>query len=147
MPEISIDLLRKGMADTLVGIYPDANIYANPNQQGTLLPAFFITALPSKITRHRGRWQRTVIFSIDYLEDYNLTNLTDRYTAVAEQLDIALEAFTANGATVRSYDRNWKVQSDMLNYLVTVKTWVVLPGDPQTTMQALEEVEVTPHGT
>ena len=95
---ISTQVIHASYAAVISEIDKDANIYDNPNQQGTAYPAWFIVhRSPVEIQRELGkrlngnRYILTYQIDIWYMVQQNITRLYDIYTQVAEQLDEKIE--------------------------------------------------------
>lgn len=140
MSELSTQSLVRALALKLGGVFPCVPVYANPNQQGTKLPAFFITFMPSEIrSQVDNRFLRTLKVDLIYLERHNLPDLYDRYLMAAERLDLALETFPLGETVLRTLERKWFVELDALHYQFTVKGRVAQPNN-ETQMEVMERL-------
>lgn len=132
-PDVSIVLITHALADMLTTHFPGIKVYNNPNQQDTELPAWFIMFMPlSGIKPEIGnRYRRVMGVDLVYLEEYNKTNLYDKYLAMAETLDENLDLLACNyevivdeakGETERhtaylhTYNREWKADLAEMHY-------------------------------
>ena len=148
-PDINLNLISKAIADVLMEQFPESTIYDSPNQQSTLLPAWFINYMPgSSIEKQIGdRFMRTLRVDLVYLEDFNLTDLYDRYRAAADILDETIETFAYTSSSgekymVHAHDRKWKMDLSALHYELTVKIRVssIRPTMPKmATIDALSQ--------
>ena len=96
--EISTQIIHASYAAVINSIDPNANIYDNPNQQGTAYPAWFIVhRSPVEVQRDFGKRyggnRYTITYMIDlwYMVQQNIPRLYDQYTAIAEELDSKME--------------------------------------------------------
>lgn len=135
--EISIQLIHASYATAINKIQPNANIYDNPNQQGTELPAWFIVhRSPIEIRKEAGkigrgsRFEVTVNIDLWYLLKQNITRLFDQYSAIAEQLDENLEYLPLLGtdAVLHVHDRVWSLELNALKYSTTLRFKVYSDG-------------------
>lgn len=120
--------IAKNLADYLSPLFPGVLFFEDPNQQGSRTPCMFLQQRFSDIKlQPSARHLRTIGFDLTYLEDYNLPNLQQLYLAAAETLDLAMETFPYNGALIRTYEREWRVDLDALHYKFTIKVRVSEP--------------------
>lgn len=128
--EISTQVIHASFATVINKIQPGANIYDNPNQQGTTYPAWFIVhRSPVELQRHVGKRNNgnryLITFQIDlwYMLQQNITRLFDQYTAIAEQLAYNLQYLPIFGsdAVVQVYDQSWSLELNALKYSTTIK--------------------------
>lgn len=146
--EISTQIIHASYATVINRIQPNANIYDNPNQQGTELPAWFIVhRSPVEIRKELGKRKQgsrfEITYSIDiwYMLKQNITRLFDQYTAIAEQLDEQLEylpVFNSN-ALLHVHDRSWSLEMNALKYSTTLRFKVY--GDVATLMPKMQVIE------
>lgn len=143
----TLSTVARSLAAHLSPHFPDAAFYENPNQQGTHPPCMFLQQRYSNIKLQTGgRWMRTIGLDLTYLEDYNLTDLQQRYQAAAEALDLEMETFLytdgAESALIRTYDRQWTIDLDALHYKFELRAWVSKPTDtiPIESMDYTQEV-------
>lgn len=118
-------------------------VYDSPSQQGTVLPALFITYRGEQSLEGQtgGRWLRRLRFDLAYLEELNLPDLGDRYRAAAETLDLALHTIRyADGLPLRCRKRNWFVELDSLHYQFDLAVLVSIP-DGAVKMKELQDVK------
>jgi len=145
-PVIDLAMVVSALSDFLKSKFPDAPVYSNPNQQGTDLPAWFINFVPgSSIKKEVGnRYMRGLHMVLDYVDEYNLVDLYDRYAAAAETLDENLElfAFSHNGGKylLRTRERNWRMGLDALHYEFKLDVRVSIGEDPSPSMQKIQEL-------
>lgn len=146
--EISTQIIHASYATVINRIQPNANIYDNPNQQGTELPAWFIVhRSPVEIRKELGKRKQgsrfEITYSIDvwYMLKQNITRLFDQYTAIAEQLDEQLEylpVFNSN-ALLHVHDRSWSLEMNALKYSTTLRFKVY--GNVATLMPKMQVIE------
>ena len=110
----TMQALTHSLADYLAPALPGVTFYGNPNQQGTQTPAIFLQRTRAKITKRLGgRFLRQLGLDLVCLADYNVSDMDDQYTAVADVLDELLDTFPYRGgedgesALLRTYERNW----------------------------------------
>jgi len=121
-PTISVQIINDVLAGFLKQLFPGVSVYVNPNQQGTKTPSFFIQYMPHSGIRKQvaERYNRKLFIDLIYMDDYNLTDLYDRYLKVVETLDenIELLPITQNGTLyyLRTYERDWSVELSELHY-------------------------------
>lgn len=127
--EISTQTIHASFASVINEIEPGANIYDNPNQQGTTYPAWFIVhRSPVEIKPELGfrkgghRYQLTYNIDIWYMLKQNIPRLYDQYSEVAERLDDKLEYLKIFGtdAVVHVYNRSWSMELSALKFSVTL---------------------------
>ena len=146
----TIQSTARSLAEHLAPVLPGVHFYEGPNQQGSETPCMFLQQRYSRIKkRQAGRWLRMVGLDLTYLEDYNLPNLQALYETAAEAMDQALETFPYSddfdggcSTLLRTYDREWKVDSDELHYKFELRVWVTLPenGAMMETLKLNQEV-------
>lgn len=128
--EISTQIIHASYAAVINQIDPKANIYDNPNQQGTAYPAWFIVhRSPVEVARDFGKRyggnRYTLTYQIDilYMIQQNIPRLHDQYTEVAERLDEELEYLPIHGsdAVVHVYDKSWSLELNCLKYSTTLR--------------------------
>ena len=148
--EIDMNTVTLALSDILNTLFPDATTYANPTQQDASLPAWYINFVPNvSIDKRMGnRWMRTLRVDLVYLEDYNLTNLYDRYKNAADILDEHLELFdyVDDAGTVyklRTYERQWRVSLADLHYEFKLQIYVSKTKPPVPTMETIESLDMT----
>lgn len=146
----TITKIAESLAAYLASYLPGVTFYENPNQQGTELPCMFLQQRgPVKIeNKLSDRYLRTIALDLTYLDDYNLTDLQERYQAVAEILDEVLETFPyvsgldfTDSSLIRTYNRQWNTDLDGLHYKFEIRVWV-RPSEDGTPMReyTLQEV-------
>jgi hypothetical protein len=144
-PEIDMRIISSALADFLTARFPAATVYDNPNQQNTVIPAWFINYMPdASITKQiDGRYNRKFNIDLVFLEDYNLPGLYDIYRNAAEVLDESLELFSfeQNGETywLRTYERNWTADLSALHYKFRLEMRVSQYSD-SVKMQEIQEL-------
>lgn len=128
--EISTQIIHASYAAVINSIDPKANIYDNPNQQGTAYPAWFIVhRAPVEVQRDVGkryggnRYTLTYMIDIWYMIQQNIPRLYDQYTQVAEELDSKMDYLPIHGsdAVVHVYDRSWSLELNCLKYSTTLR--------------------------
>lgn len=128
--EISTQIIHASYAAVINSIDPNANIYDNPNQQGTAYPAWFIVhRAPVEVQRNVGkryggnRYTLTYMIDIWYMIQQNIPRLYDQYTQVAEELDSKMDYLPIHGsdAVVHVYDRSWSLELNCLKYSTTLR--------------------------
>jgi hypothetical protein len=149
--EISTQIIHNSFATVINKIQPGANIYDNPNQQGTTYPAWFIVhRSPVELQRHVGKRKDgnryLITFQIDlwYMLQQNITRLFDQYTAIAEQLAYNLQYLPIFGsdAVVQVYDQSWSLELNALKYSTTIKLRVYTDEDfVFTPMEVITDLE------
>lgn len=144
--EITTQLIHASYASVIQTIDANANIYDNPNQQGTYYPAWFIVhRSPVELQKGIGRW--TLVYQIDiwYMLKSNQTRLYDQYSAIAEQLDDKLEYLPIFGtdACVHVLDRSWGLELDALKYSTTLRLYASKGPKPVIPyMEVIEDLRV-----
>lgn len=143
----TITTMARSLADYLAPVLPGVTFYEDPNQQDSVMPCAFLQQRFSFLElRTGGRWLRRIGLDLTYLEDYNLTDLQQRYQKAAEALDLVMETFpyTDGKATtlLRTYDREWRIDADALHYKFELQVFVSLPEafNPMEQMDYHEEV-------
>lgn len=128
--EISTQIIHNSYAAVINKIDPNANIYDNPNQQGTAYPAWFIVhRSPVEVAREFGKrmngncYMLTYQIDIWYMIQQNIPRLYDQYTAIAERFDSEIEYLPIFGsdAVVHVYDRSWSLELNAMKYSTTLK--------------------------
>lgn len=128
--EISTQIIHNSYAAVINKIDPKANIYDNPNQQGTAYPAWFIVhRSPVEVQREFGKrmngncYMLTYQIDIWYMIQQNIPRLYDQYTAIAERFDSEIEYLPIFGsnAIVHVYDRSWSLELNAMKYSTTLK--------------------------
>lgn len=130
MADFTLTELNQAVASAVSAAVPGVNIYDNPNQEGTELPAVFITYRGEQLLERQigNRWMRTVRFDVVYMEELNAPNMGDLYRAAAESLDYALDTVPlSDGTPLRVLNRSWFVELDALHYQFDVKVRVAKP--------------------
>ena len=150
--EISTQIIHAIFATVINKIQPGANIYDNPNQQGTTYPAWFIVhRSPVELQRHVGKRNNgnryLITFQIDlwYMLQQNITRLFDQYTAIAEQLAYNLQYLPIFGsdAVVQVYDQSWSLELNALKYSTTIKLRVYTDENfVFTPMEVISDLEI-----
>ncbi len=140
----TMQALTHSLADYLAPALPGVTFYDNPNQQGTQTPAIFLQRTRAKITKRLGgRFLRQLGLDLVCLADYNVSDMDDQYTAVADVLDELLDTFPYRGgedgesALLRTYERNWYIQDDALHYKFDLKLWVSR-GEDEALMRSIQ---------
>lgn len=143
---INTQIVHASIASVLKEIDPSANIFDNPNQQGTPYPAWFIVhRSPVEIQKEIRRYVLVYQIDIWYMLKQNITRLYDQYSAIAEQLDDKLEylpVFGGDGAVVHVYDRSWGLELNALKYSITLKLRCSRDTVPDEYMQVIQDLFV-----
>ena len=150
---ISTQIIHASFAAVINSIQPNANIYDNPNQQGTVYPAWFIVhRSPVEIKRDFGRinggnrYNLTYQIDLWYMLQENITGLYDKYTEIAEALDEKLEYLKVFGsdAVLHVHDRTWELSLNALKYSVTLRfpVWAKSIKELDVYMQVIEDLQV-----
>jgi hypothetical protein len=135
---ISTQIIHASIAQVINQVQPNANIYDNPNQQGTVYPAWFIVhRSPVELRRDFGkinygnRYEITYSIDIWYMIQQNITRLFDQYTQIAEQIDSKLEYLPIFGtdAVVHVFDRSWNLELNCLRYSLTLRLRVFVDSN------------------
>lgn len=123
--------LTRSLADYLAPDLPGVTFYDNPNQQGTKMPAMFLQRTRAKIAmKMGGRFLRQLGLDLVCLVDYNQVDMDDQYARAADILDELMETFPyssgedSKSILLRTYERNWSIQDDVLHYKFDLKLWV-----------------------
>lgn len=127
----TITTLARSLADYLAGTLPGVTMYEDPNQQGTETPAMFLQQRYGSIKKQLdGYYLRTLGLDLTYLEDYNLTDLQQKYQRAGEALDLVMETFPytdekgGSAEVIRTFDRSWTIDLDALHYKFEVRVRV-----------------------
>lgn len=141
MTDFTVQAVIAALAAKLGELFPGVMVYSNPNQQGTILPAFFITLMPTNTKKQVGnRWMREIGVDLVYNVELDLPDLNDRYLEAAERLDEAMELLRyQDGFPLRTTQRKWFVELDSLHYQCKVTARASLPVK-QNPMQAIEGI-------
>ena len=142
----SIENVINSLAGVLKEKYPYP-VYANPNQQGTKYPCFFIMQMPSTIeSQTSGRFYRDLGLDIIFVQQRNIPNAYKEIRSIAEYLDENLELFTysddKNTVKLRTYERKWSIEDSELHYKFHIKQRVSVPRN-SIYMGELEELNGT----
>lgn len=143
----TISTIAQSLAAYLAPTLPGVTFYENPNQQGTHPPCMFLQQRYSYIkAKVSGRFLRQIGLDLTYLEDYNLPNMQQLYEQAAEALDQVMETFPYSDgtetATIRTYNREWRIDLDAMHYKFELQVWVSVPETetPMETMDYQEDV-------
>lgn len=131
----TITTLARSLADYLEPVMPGVTMYEDPNQQGTETPAMFLQQRYGSIKKQLdGYYLRTLGLDLTYLEDYNLTDLQQKYQRAGEALDLVMETFpytdpytdekSDSTEVIRAFDRSWTIDLDALHYKFEVRVRV-----------------------
>jgi hypothetical protein len=135
---ISTQIIHASYASVINQVQPNANIYDNPNQQGTIYPAWFIVhRSPVEVTRDVGkrdngnRYNLTYQIDIWYMIQQNITRLYDQYSQMAEALDEKIEYLPIFGtdAVVHVLERSWSLEMNAMKYSTTLRLRVYKDSD------------------
>lgn len=150
----TITTMARSLAEYLAPYLPGVTFYEDPNQQGSDMPcAFLQQRFAYAELRTGGRWLRRIGLDLTYLEDYNLTDLQQRYQRAAEALDLVMETFPYSDGEdktlLRTYDREWRIDADALHYKFELQVFVSLPEafTPMERMDYQEEVTMAQNTT
>ena len=142
---INTQTIHASIAAVLKEIDAEANIFDNPNQQGTPYPAWFIVhRSPVEIQKEIGRYVLVYQIDIWYMLKQNITRLYDQYSLIAEQLDDKLEylpIYGTNNALVHVYERSWGLELNALKYSITLRLRVSRDKTPDVYMQVIEDLQ------
>lgn len=133
MAEFTLELLHQAIGEAVCTALPGVTVYDNPSQQGTRLPALFITCRGTQRIEDQigGRWLRKLRYDLCYLERHNRPDLGERYIRAAEALDGALESVSyPDGLPLRLEKRGWFVELDSMHYQFDLNIRVRLPYTP-----------------
>lgn len=142
-------LTLQGITNSIAGIltehYPEIPVYSNQNQQGTIVPCFFVFFMHSEMKNRVGpRFIREIGIDIAYLTERNIPDAIDLMTEVADALDVMLEfiPYTDGVDTqkLRVLDREWKIDDGELHYQIQLKALVSYPADTRT-IEVMEKYE------
>ena len=150
--EISTQIIHASFASVINSVQQNANIYDNPNQQGTAYPAWFIVhRSPVEVQKELGkrnngnRYLLTFQIDIWYMLQQNITRLFDQYSQMAEALEYKLQYLPIFGsdAVVQVYDRSWSMELNALKYSTTLKLRVYTDEKfVFTPMEVIEDLSV-----
>lgn len=119
----SLDAFVSSLASYLQPNFPGVAIYANPNQQGTKMPCFFVGLHFARVEHRIGGGQFKIYTGeLSYLEAYNLPDLDDRYRAAVEKLDGLMELipYSSGGEEepqlLRTSGQEWQIELGSLRY-------------------------------
>lgn len=144
----TINTIAVSLSEYLAPFLPNVMFLQNPEQQGAKMPCMFLQQRYSDITlQMSGYYYRRIGLDLTYLENYNLPNLQELYQKVAEVLDLLMETFPYNDGTstetvsLRTYDREWKIDLDALHYKFEIRERVLIPKNEakMKTIQDLNE--------
>lgn len=142
--EVSTRLIHASIAQVLHEISPDAEIFDNPNQQGTPYPAWFIVhRSPVEVRREIRRYYITYYIDVWYLIKQNLTQMFDQYTRIAEQLADKMEyipVYGYNGVVLHTFETSWSIEMTAMKYSITLRLVCSRDnGVPQPKMEVIED--------
>lgn len=142
----TIQTVAKSLADYLSPLLSGVTFYEDPNQQGSEMPCAFLQQRFSYLElRTGGRWLRRIGLDLTCLEDYNLPDLQGRYQRAAEALDLVLETFPYSDGTdttlLRTYGREWRVDTDALHYKFELRVTVSIPENAEL-MRTIQELDM-----
>ena len=127
----SLKLLTRSLANHLIPFFPQASFYADPNQQGTKTPCFFVQQRFASVEdKIGGRFLRKIGVDLVHLLDYNLPDMQRQYQNAADILDEVMDCFEYSdgeeAAWMRAEKRNWKIAIDELHYKFDIHAWCSL---------------------
>ena len=138
----------RSLADYLSCELPDVHFYANPNQQGTELPALFLRQTNAGITKKMGnRFLRRLGLDLVCLERPNIVDSDSRLQTAADVMDRMLETFPyktgeEKPVLLRTYERNWEITDDAaLHYKFYLQLWLTREEDAAL-MQSIQELNM-----
>lgn len=145
--EISTQVIHASIATILRGIDSSAEIFDNPTQQGTPYPAWYIVHR-TPVERQREIGNRYVlVYQIDiwYMLKQNITRLYDQYTAIAEQLQEAIEylpIYGHDGVLLHTYDNSWGLEMNAMKYSITLRIRCARNTTPDVKMRVIDDLRV-----
>lgn len=142
---VDTPLIHKSLSAYLLTLTPNANIYDNPNQQGTKIPAWFIVhRSPVSIVREIGRAWLTYEIDLYYMLQLNMTNTFDQYAYIADQMNTSFEYLNIFGteSKIHVLERSWGLQLDCLKYSITLKLRVSRSTVLNEKMRVIEDMQV-----
>lgn len=140
--------LARALADYLSPQLPGAAFYADPNQQGTRLPALFLLQTNARISSHvGGRLLRRLGLDLIYLERPNEPDADSRLQAAADVLDLCLDTFpyVQPDVRLRTYDRRWEIAEETLHYKFNLKLWLTRQEDA-VLMESIQKLHISKGG-
>lgn len=143
---IDTPTIHKSLAQLVLQVTPNAHVYDNPNQQGTMLPAWFIVhrePVDIKEDLH-GRWWLNYHIDLFYMLDFNGPHLFDDYAAIADALGQISENFSIYGhdnVIIHAFERAWGMYMDALKCSMTLKLRVSRDSTPPVYMQVIEDFD------
>lgn len=143
--EVTSQLIHASIAQVLHEISPEAEIFDNPNQQGTPYPAWFIVhRSPVEIRREIRRYYITYYIDIWYMIQQNITQMFDKYTRIAEQLDDKLEyvpVFGYPGVVLHTFENSWSLEMTAMKYSITLRLNCSRSGASLPKMEVIEDFQ------
>lgn len=128
--------LAQSLADYLAPIFPGVTFLEDPSQQSESdMPCIFLQVRNADTARRvqaaGGYWERRIGLDLTYLDRYNLPDLEQRYNAVAELLDEAMDSFPyfdgEDTTPILTYERSYTVDLDALHYKFELRVRVAKP--------------------
>ena len=138
--ELTTQLIHASIADVLRKIDAKAEVFDNPTQQGSPYPAWYIVHR-SPVERQREVGNRyMLVYQIDiwYMLQQNITRLFDKYTAIAEQLQEAIEylpIYGHEGVLIHTYENMWSLEMNAMKYSITLRIRCAKNSLPEEKMQ------------
>ena len=140
----TITTLAASLANQLAAVLPAVTFLEDPAQQSESdMPCMFLQSRGGDTVRRvhagGGHWERTVRLDLTYLDRYNLPDLQQRYSAVAEALDEALDVIryadtlpteelpTPPTVPLHTYERSCSIDLDALHYRFELRVRVEKP--------------------
>lgn len=143
MNEFTIENIMQAIAAHIKTGYPDINVYAGANQQGTEIPCFFIMLIKPDMTPETGVfYMRDIALDIVYLQERNALNSNLALINVLEWLDTNMSQIPFGDSVLWTYERQSGIEDEDLHYKFHIKGRVYL-SDPQPTMETMEGLDVT----
>lgn len=143
----STESLLKSVATVIKAKY-SYPVYANPNQQGTDTPCFFIMLMPSEIKEEIGDYQMFEMnLDVIFLQERNTTGINLSIYKVMEYLTEKLNLFTytdeeGESMPMHGHDFDISIDDEELHFKFHIKERVRLPRTPNH-MKTLEAEDVT----
>ena len=139
---ITLQSLSRALAEHLATELPGVSFYADPNQQGTAVPALFLRQTNAKISKKMGnRFLRKLGLDLVYLVQPNAVDTDTQLQAAADVTDENLDIFPYDGVFLRTYDRRWEITGGALHYKFDLNLWLTKSEDT-VLMQSIQELNM-----
>lgn len=143
MNEFTIENVMQAIAAYIKTGYPEVNVYAGANQQGTEIPCFFIMLVNPNMTPETGVFYlRDIALDIVYLQERNALNSNLALISVLEWLDTNMDQIPFGDGVIWTYGRESSIEDEDLHYKLHIKGRVYL-SDPQPIIETMEGLNVT----